>query len=88
LDPLYIFLSPPSLSALRERLSGRGTETPEAVAARLDASTTEIEYARTPDAYHAVVVNDDLDSAYEKLKKCIVLGEWQEVGNKVPEMKE
>lgn len=35
-----------------------------------------------------MVVNDDLNSAYEKLKKCIVLGQWQEVGNKVPEMKE
>lgn len=85
---MFIFLSPPSLSALRERLSGRGTETPEAVTARLNASTNEIEYARTPNAYHAVVVNDDLDSAYEKLKKCIVLGEWKEVGKKVPEMKE
>lgn len=88
LDPIFIFLSPPSLSALRARLSGRGTETAEAVAARLAASTTEIEYARTPGAYHAVVVNDDLDTAYEKLKKCIVLGQWQEVGNQVPEMKE
>lgn len=88
LEPLFIFLSPPSLSELRKRLSGRGTETAEAVAARLGASTTEIEYARTPGAYHAVVVNDDLDSAYEKLKRCIVLGQWQEVGNEVPEMKE
>ncbi|KAK9893701.1 guanylate kinase [Cystobasidium minutum MCA 4210] len=88
LDPLFIFLSPPSLSELRKRLSGRGTETPEAVAARLAASTTEIEYAQTPGAYHAVVVNDDLDQAYERLKKCIVYEQWEEVGNKVPEMKE
>lgn len=88
LDPLFVFLSPPSLSELRQRLSGRGTETPEAIATRLAASTTEIEYARTPEAYHAVVVNDDLTSAYERLKRCIVLGQWQEIGNAVPEMKE
>jgi guanylate kinase len=88
LDPLFIFLSPPSLYELRKRLSGRGTETAEAVAARLQASTAEIEYARQPNAYHAVIVNDNLDEAYKKLKKCIVEGKWQEIGNTVPEMEE
>lgn len=88
LNPIYIFLSPPSLSSLRSRLTGRGTETVEALTSRLEASTAEIEYARTPGAYDAVVVNDNLEQAYSQLRMCIIENRWKEVGNHVPAMKE
>lgn len=88
LDPLFIFLSPPSLSALRSRLTGRGTESAETLRHRLEASTAEIEYARSTGAYDAVVVNDDVNEAYSKLKTCIVEGKHEQVGKTVPEMKE
>jgi guanylate kinase len=74
LQPFYLFIAPPSIKALRERLQGRGTESDDAVESRLKAAITEIEYARQPDIYEAVVVNDDLDRAYE-IFRGIALGE-------------
>ena len=47
LNPIVVFISPPSLDALRSRLIGRGTETEEALSARLSAALDEIYYART-----------------------------------------
>ncbi|KAI0819658.1 guanylate kinase [Trametes gibbosa] len=73
LDPVYLFVSPPSLAALRERLQGRGTETEAAVAKRLATALKEVEYAKEG-AHHLVIVNDDLDRAYEKFKRA-ALGE-------------
>ena len=35
-----------------------------------------------------MVVNADVDEAYQDLKKCIIEGKLEEVGNVVPEMKE
>lgn len=71
LKPFIIFISPPSLQSLTERLSARGTETPESLAARVGMARSEIEYASTgvPDA---IIVNDDLDRAYEKFFKACV----------------
>ncbi|KAI9064144.1 guanylate kinase [Trametes sanguinea] len=73
LNPVYLFISPPSLSVLRERLQGRGTETEASVAKRLAAALKEIEYAKEG-AHDLVIVNDDLDRAYEKFKR-VALGE-------------
>lgn len=73
LNPVYLFISPPSLAALRERLQGRGTETEAAVAKRLATALKEIEYAKEG-AHDLVIVNDDLDRAYEKFKR-VALGE-------------
>ncbi|KAG0146395.1 hypothetical protein CROQUDRAFT_133134 [Cronartium quercuum f. sp. fusiforme G11] len=71
LNPFIIFVSPPSLQSLTDRLSGRGTETAESLAARVGMARSEIEYAATGVA-DFVVVNDDLDRAYEKFfKACI-----------------
>jgi len=47
LNPIFVFISPPSLDALRSRLVGRGTETEEALRARLSAALDEIRYVRT-----------------------------------------
>lgn len=70
-----MFISPPSLTVLRARLVGRGTETEEAVKARLDAALNEIAYAKNgPEVVDVVVVNDDLDRAYTLLEK-VALGE-------------
>lgn len=75
LNPVFLFVSPPSLSELRTRLVGRGTETEEAVKARLEAALKEIEYAKSdPNVVDYVVVNDDLDRAYALLEK-VALGE-------------
>ena len=64
LNPVYCFISPPSLSALRNRLTGRGTETEAAVEKRLKTALVEIDYAQLPGAHDHIIVNDDLDRAY------------------------
>jgi len=64
LNPVYCFIAPPSLSALRNRLVGRGTETEAAVEKRLKTALVEIDYAQLPGAHDHIIVNDDLDRAY------------------------
>jgi len=68
LNPLYIFIKPPSIEALEKRLRDRGTETEESLKKRLDAAHAEMEYSKEKDAFHHIIVNDSLDIAYEKLK--------------------
>ncbi|KAF8331071.1 P-loop containing nucleoside triphosphate hydrolase protein [Cantharellus anzutake] len=71
LNPVFVFISPPSLDALRSRLVGRGTETNEALNARLSAALDEIFYARTGrvQVVDHVVVNDVVERAYSLLEK-------------------
>ncbi|SPO24357.1 probable GUK1 - guanylate kinase [Ustilago trichophora] len=71
LNPIYIFISPPSFSTLKQRLIGRGTETPESVQKRLTMAAKEMEYAREKGAHDWIIVNDDLEKAYGLLKKAI-----------------
>ncbi|KAI0741445.1 guanylate kinase [Daedaleopsis nitida] len=73
LNPVYLFVSPPSLAELRKRLQGRGTETEAAVAKRLATALKEIDFAKEG-AHDLVIVNDDLDRAYEKFAR-VALGE-------------
>lgn len=68
LKPWYVFIAPPSFEALKERLTKRGTETPESLQKRLDHSSAEIEYSKEEGAYDMVIVNDDLERAYAQLK--------------------
>lgn len=46
LNPLLVFIAPPSVEALRSRLGGRGTETEETIQGRLNIALKEIEYAQ------------------------------------------
>lgn len=62
------------MSALQERLQQRGTEGEAAVQKRLAAALEEIQYAKKPNVHDLVIVNDDLDRAYELFKK-VALGE-------------
>ncbi|KAF9245340.1 guanylate kinase [Melanogaster broomeanus] len=74
LDPIYLFISPPDMMTLRNRLRGRGTDSDDAIKRRLSIALSEIQYAREPDTYHCVIVNDDLERAYTLFKK-VALGE-------------
>lgn len=44
LNPLLVFIMPPSIEELKKRLTLRNTETPESLQKRLDTATREIEY--------------------------------------------
>lgn len=70
-DALMIFVMPPSLEELAERLEGRGTETAAERAGRLAAAAEEI---RLADQYDFIVLNDDIDSAREQLLSAINAG--------------
>ncbi|CAO3644242.1 unnamed protein product [Cunninghamella echinulata] len=71
LKPKYIFIQPPNMEILEQRLRGRGTEKEEAIVARLAAAHAELEYAKDPNAYHHIIINDDKDIAYESLRAAI-----------------
>ena len=57
---LSVFIQPPSIEALRQRLENRGTETPEVIQKRIERAEYELTYA---DKFDTVVINDDLDTA-------------------------
>ena len=57
---LTLFIAPPSLAALADRLHSRGTESPAQVATRLERAKMEMGYAHE---FDAVVVNDALEVA-------------------------
>ena len=56
-EKVSIFILPPSMKVLRERLTGRGTETPEAIERRLHNAIWELSQK---DHYEYKVINDDL----------------------------
>ena len=59
-DAVLLFVTPPSADALKERLVGRGTETPEEIKIRLAISTRE---SRLMEKYDYLIVNDDIEEA-------------------------
>ncbi|PKC12253.1 guanylate kinase [Rhizophagus irregularis] len=74
LNARFVFIKPPSLEALKERLIGRKTETEESIQARLNAAKEELAYADQEGSHDIIIVNDNLDTAYEKFKNFIVEG--------------
>lgn len=85
LKPVFLFLSPPTVAILKERLRGRGTETDESVRKRLDAAKEELKYA-VEGGHDLVLINDDLDRA-EKILEKIAMGYegWEKCGDVLPE---
>jgi guanylate kinase len=67
-EAVAVFIAPPSRDALRARLIGRGTDSPEQVQERMD--TAEGELAARPEFAH-VVVNDRLERATDALEAII-----------------
>lgn len=65
-NALAVFIAPPSIGALEERLRQRGTETPESLAKRVAKAAHELTYAPR---FDATVINDDLDRACEEARR-------------------
>lgn len=65
---LSLFIQPPSVDALRERLVGRGTDTPEAIEQRLAKASYELTFA--PQFDH-VIVNDNLEEAKQETLRVV-----------------
>ncbi|XP_069107652.1 guanylate kinase-like [Argopecten irradians] len=64
----YVFVQPPNMEVLKERLVGRGTESDDSLKRRLDSAQEALDYANEDGAYDHIIVNDDLDEAYSRLK--------------------
>ena len=69
-EALSLFIQPPSIDALRERLVNRGTDSPEVIEDRLARAAFELTFA---ERFDRVVINDDLataeNEAYEIVKE-------------------
>jgi guanylate kinase len=65
----FVFLAPPSIEALVQRLQGRGTESANAIAARLEHARAEL---AAEDEFDEVVVNNDVEQAAHQLAALIV----------------
>jgi guanylate kinase len=59
-----IFILPPSFSALRTRLAGRGQDSDEVIERRLAAAAHDVAHA---EAFDYIIVNDDFDHALQDL---------------------
>ncbi len=67
-DSLSIFIQPPSIETLRERLLNRGTETEESVQTRLGKAAYELSFTH---AFDAVIINDNFDIACKETEAAI-----------------
>jgi len=79
-DGVFIFVLPPSLSSLEERLRGRGTDPDERIRLRLDNALREINLGSE---YDYAVVNDDLPSALRRVAS-IIVAETSRVSRRLP----
>nr|WP_106784103.1 guanylate kinase [Lysinibacillus timonensis] len=68
-DALFIFLAPPSLSELQNRLVNRGTESEEIIKKRIATAKEELEMMSL---YDYVVENDEIQRACDKINAIIV----------------
>ena len=70
---IYVFIVPPSLEELRERIEGRGTDSKDVIEKRLNCAGQELGYV---DKYDYVVINDNIEKAVDimeaivKAEKC------------------
>lgn len=69
LDAVFIFIRPPSLEILRERLVGRKTESETMVQKRIEWAEQEL---RVADQYDYQILNEDLETAYQVLRSILI----------------
>ena len=67
-EAMLLFVMPPSAEALKERLTGRGTETPEVIEARLKRASAEAEGV---EEYDYVLVNDQVEACVDEMHTLI-----------------
>ena len=68
---LFVFIAPPSMKELEQRLRGRGTEAEEKVQLRLANACAEMEASQEPGLMQRVIVNRDLNAAVGELEAAV-----------------
>ena len=72
-EGIYVFIEPPSMEVLEERLRKRGTESDEEIRKRLEIAKREWEEARKGKTYDFFVKNDDLSRAEAEVRAILGL---------------
>jgi THO complex subunit 1 len=67
----FIFLQPPGIPELSERLRQRGSDDDDNIEARLEIAEKELQQAEVEGFHDKIIVNDDLQNAYDELEKYI-----------------
>ena len=78
-ESILIYILPPSLKVLRERLAKRGTDSEEVILKRSEKALSEIRLIGEYDYY---VVNDDLETAVREVE-AVIIAEGRRVPDKV-----
>ena len=73
-EALLVFVMPPSAEILKERLTNRGTETPEVIAKRLMRAESESEGIEN---YDFIIINDDIDKCTDLLHNIILAAAYK-----------
>ena len=73
-DGLFIFLTPPDLMELRQRIINRGTDDLATIDKRMEKAVGEIEMMQN---YDYAVVNDEVPKAAEKIQTIIRAERWR-----------
>ncbi|MCE5167936.1 guanylate kinase [Paenibacillus profundus] len=68
-DGIFIFLLPPSLDELKDRIRGRGTENDHVIDHRMNVAVEEIALMAN---YDYAVVNDEIDLACERIESIVI----------------
>lgn len=72
LTPIYVSIQPPSMPILEKRLRDRKTESEESLQRRLHAAQVDMEISKEDGLFDVVIVNDNLEDAYAKLKDALL----------------
>ena len=67
-DALALFIQPPTIEILKNRLQGRGTESPESLQKRIDKAQYELSFAPQ---FDKIIINDDLETACKDAQNII-----------------
>jgi len=68
-EGVFVFILPPSMDELKNRIINRGTETEESIRERLQSAYNEINYVFK---YEYAILNDEVDSAVKKIESIIM----------------
>ena len=67
LCPKFLFISPPSMPVLEQRLRSRGTEDEAKILLRLENAHKELEFGTAPGNFDRIIINGELDAAHSEL---------------------
>ncbi len=79
---VFIFILPPSMTELRKRITGRGSETEESLKIRMGETLKEVSYV---DKYDYCVINGELEEAVSRVK-AILVAEHSRVSENIHEL--